>query len=598
MAMLFKLPDQRGTACSRIFVGCVAASLLATSGGAHALFGKYMPLSLSGNVAYNYSYFTTGEAESETTALTGTINAVGYVWYPWFVTTSAALTLGVSNTETITSSSDTTSSSGSLGLSVFPHSRFPFSLNYSLSDSRIDSFSDATRTSGDSHYTVSRFTLRQQYEGRGSRRSIGSRTSLWYSTTDFDSQSTRSESESMGFDYKIRLVPHNFTVSASRSTSNASDSPLKPLTDVASISHTYTPDSDLGMTNLATTVKIDDGTGTSESTISQISSNFFWRPEHRAVNVNGGVRVSESETVSSGGNTEQKSLNTNLGLSYRLTRRMNMGASMSLGSTDNGSTQSLSTSQTARINYNSRQSQIVGFVYNWQLGVNASNSDTRTDNGISETSTSIQTTGMQLGHRVNRRWRPGKGSSVSLDLSQAGSASKSTENDELSRGISHGAGMSWNRRSRSGAMYGNLTVSDSRTYSQQDSEFQHVNASISQDVIINRLSNFAGTVSYTESRQKIVSDVPGASSTGLSRFANANFSYRHDRPLGVYNMNFTSRLTGSKVLHGFNPETLWDWDNRIRYRLGLLDTSLSLRIIESAGGRASKTLYFRATRSF
>jgi hypothetical protein len=364
------------------------------------------------------------------------------------------------------------------------------------------------------------------------------------------------------------------------------------------LNHTYTPDSDLGITSLATTVKIDDGTGDSENTISQISSNFFWRPEHRAVNVSGGVRVSESETLSLGTSTEQKSLNTNLGLSYRLTRRMNMGASMALGSRDTGSTQSLTTSQAARLNYSSRQSQIVGFAYNWQWGINASNSDTRADDGVNETSTSTQTSGMQLGHSANKRWVPSKGSSVGLNLSQAGNVNQSSENDELSRGLSHNAGISWNRRSRSGAMYGNLTVSDSRSYGQQESEFQHANASISQDVTINRLSNFVGTVNYTESRQKIVSDVPGDSSTSLNRFASANFSYRHDRPFGFYNMNFTSRLNGSKSIDSINPKTLWGWDNRLRYRLGLLDTSLSLRIIESAGGTTSKSLYFRAGRSF
>jgi hypothetical protein len=352
------------------------------------------------------------------------------------------------------------------------------------------------------------------------------------------------------------------------------------------------------VTNLATAVKIDDGLGTNTSTISQISSNFFWRPEHRSVNVNGGVRVSESETLSQGTSSEQKSLNTNLGLSYRLTRRLNMGASIAIGSSDSAGTQSLSTTQAVRLNYGSRQSEIIGFIYNWQWGVNASNSNTRSDNGIDETSTSVKSTGMQLGHSANRRWVPGKGSSISLNLSQAGNVNKSSENDELSKGINHNAGLSWNRRSRSGALYGSLQVSDSRTYGTQDTEFQHLNASISQDLTINRLSNFAGTLGYTESRQETISDIPGASVSNLNRFARANLSYRHDRPFGFYNMNFSSRLTGSKVIDSFNPETLWDWDNRLRYRLGLLDTLLSLRIIESAGGLVSKSLYFQASRTF
>jgi hypothetical protein len=579
-------------------VNCVAASILAASGSAHALFGNFMPLNLSGSLNYNYNYFSAGESESETTSLTGSINAAGYIWQPWFATTSAALNLGVSNTETSSSSSDSTSTSGSFDLSVFPRSRFPFSLNYSVSDSRIDVFSEATQNRGASSYTISRLTLRQMYEGRGSRRATGSRTNLWYSATEFESNDVESESESMGVQYYIRLVPHNFSVSASRSTSNASDSSLKPLTEVASVNHTYTPDTDLGVTNLASAVKTDDGTGTSKSTITQISSNFFWRPEHRVVNVSGGVRVTESETQTQVSSTEQKSLNTNMGLSYRLTRRLNVGAGMALGSSDNGATQTLSTTQTVRLNYNSRQSQILDFTYRWQWGTNASNSDSRTDDGTTETSTSVQSTGMRLGHSASRNWTPGKGSSIGLNLSQAGNVNKSSENDELSRGINHSGGLSWNRRSRSGALFGNVQVSDSRSYGQQDTEFQHLNASLSQDINISRLSSFSGTLGYTESRQKTVSDISGVSDSSQNRYARANFSYRHDRPFGFYNMNFSSRLNGSKIIDSFNPETIWDWDNRLRYRLGLLDTLLSLRIIESAGGLVSKTLYFQATRRF
>jgi len=130
MAMIVKAPGRPEAAFTRILVVCVAASMLGISGSTYALFGKYLPLKLSGTLTYQYGYITSGvNAESETTSLTGTINANGYIWQPWFATTSAALNLGVSNTETTSSSSDSTSTSGSFNLGVFPRSRFPFSLN-------------------------------------------------------------------------------------------------------------------------------------------------------------------------------------------------------------------------------------------------------------------------------------------------------------------------------------------------------------------------------------------------------------------------------------------------------------------------------------
>lgn len=599
MSKVVSLVNLTRSTFPRFFAGGVTAIyLVVASTSAQAFFGDFMPMNLSGSVGYNYGYLSAGDSESETTTLTGALNANGFIWQPWFATTSVALNLGLSNTETTTSSTDSKLASGNLGFVVFPRSRFPFSLNYSRSDSRLDSYSDFGQVHGDAQYTISRLTLRQIYEGRASRHSIGSRTSIWYSTTDFNSETTDSENESVGAEYQIRLVPHNFSATANRTKSNSSDSPYKPQTDVVNVSHVYTPSGDLGVTNLLTYVKNEDGIGTSESTISQVSSNFFWRPEHRAVNVNGGVRVSDAQNKTSGVDTEQKSMNSNLGLSYRLTRHLSLGASLSIGSSDSGDTQSLSTSQAGQLSYVSSQIQLGGYSYNWQGSANTSHTTTRTDTGTTETSTNVQTSGLQLGHFISKTWVPGTNSSLGMNASQSGSLTSSSESDDLSKGINHSVGFSFNRRGKSGSMYGNVRVSDSRTYASQDSEFQNLNASLSQDWIINRLSNLSGTLTYTASQQKTESDIPGSSSSSKTRAAGANFSYRHDRPFGVYNMNFISRLIGTRMIDSFSPRTQWDWDNRFRYSLGLLDTSLSLRIIDNSEGDPSKSLYFQATRSF
>lgn len=575
----------------------VAAILAITSTSAFALFGRYMPLNLSGSVGYSYNYLSAGDAEAETTTLTGTLNAMGYIWQPWFASTSAALNIGVSNTETTTSSSDSNYTSGSIGFSVFPRSRFPFSLNYSLSDSRAERYQNIGQASGGSHHKISRLTIRQLYEGRATKRSIGSRTNLWYSTTHYDSDTTDSDSEAMGVEYKIRLVPHNFSISANRSTSKSSDSPLEPLSDVVDLTHTYIPDPDLGVTNIVTYVKTEDGIGSNESALSQLSSNFYWRPEHRAINIQGGVRISETESQTAVEESKTKSMNTSLGASYRLTRRLSLGAGLGVGSSDSGTAQTLTTTQSGRLTYTSSQIQLAEYHYNWQGGINASNSSVRVDTGTTETSTDIQIYGSQLSHSLSRTWVPGKGSSIGMNLGQSGSVTSSSEDDIINKGINHSAGLSWNRRGRSGSIYGNLRVSDSRVVGRQDSEFQNLDASLSQDWIINRLSNIQGTLSYTESRQKTQSETADSFTSDRNRRTSVNIFYRHDRPMGIYNSNFTSRLLGNREIDRVGLTT-WDWDNRFQYRLGLLDTSLSFRIIDNSGGEPTKSLYFQATRSF
>jgi hypothetical protein len=600
--MGFKKTKRPGKTSPQLVVGISVACLLAVlPDSAMALFGSYLPLNISGNVRYNYGYHTTGNFEAERTNLIGTIHATGFIWQPWFASTSAALSVGLSKSDSSNASSDSTVTSGSFGLNVFPRSRFPFSLNYSRSDSRFQSYADQTQVAGEAKSTVRRLSLRQVYEGKSTLHSMGSRTSLWYSTTDFNSDLTQSKSEGIGADYHIRSAPHSLTISANQNQSETSNSSLKPKTQIVNITHNYLPGPDMGVTNLVSYVDSDSGAGTGKNSISQISSNFFWRPEHRLVHIHGGVRISDSRSALTGSDSKQKSLNTNLGLLYQMTRHLNMGASVAMGSSDSGGSQTLSTSESGKIYYNSSQIDLGGFNYHWQSGINASNSSSRVNTGTTETSNSIQTSGLTLGHFASKTWLSGNSSSLGLSLGQSGNVVSSSEENELIKGLNHSVGLSWNRRGHSGSIYTNLRYSDSRTRGRTDSDFQNFDASFSQDWIINRLSAFQGTESYTISRtHSVTSDVPGSNLRSEHRAARASFFYHHDRPFGVYNLRFTSRLTGSRAITGdsITKNTVWDWDNRFRYRLGLLDTSLSLRIIGSDGGTQTKTLYFQATRSF
>jgi hypothetical protein len=598
--MGFKKNTRPGKTFPQLLAGMVVACLLAVvPDSAMALFGNYLPLNLSGSLGYNYGYFTTGEFESETTNVLGTINASGFIWQPWFASTSAALTVGLSKSDSSNTSSDSVVGSGSFGLSIFPQSRFPFSLNYSQSDSRSQSYADFSQFAGDTRNKVTRLSLRQVYEGKSTSRSMGSRTSLWYATTDFNSDITSSKSESIGADYHIRSAPHSLTISASQNESKTSESTLKPRAQIINLTHNYLPGPDMGVTNLATYVNSDSGPDTSKSTTTQVASNFFWRPEHRLVHVNGGVRISDSRSTLTGSDSKQKSLNTNLGLLYQMTRRLSMSASVGLGSSDNGDSQALSTNESGRVYYNSSQIDLAGFNYHWQAGINASNSSTRLDNGTTETTNTVTTSGLSLGHFASKTWLSGSRSSLGLSLGQSGSVGSSSEEKDLVKTLNHSLGLSWSRRGQSGSSYANLRYSDSKSISSIDSDFQNFDASISQDWVINRLSGFQGSLSYTISKTHTVNpNVSGGDQSFQNRSTRGSFFYHHDRPFGIYNLNFTSRLLGSRSIDSITPNTHWDWDNRFRYHLGLLDTALSFRIIEVADGAQTKSLYFQVTRSF
>lgn len=556
----------------------------------HAAFGRYLPLSFSGGVTYTYGYVTAAGNESETTTLTGSLNASGYIWQPWFATTSAALTLGVSSTDTSSSSSDSSVSSGTLSINVFPRSRFPFSMTYSVTDSRAESFSDLTQVSGDVQSRISRLSLRQAYRARS-----GSLTNLWYYASRSES-GVVAESESYGATYQVRWVPHSLSISASSATSSNSETSVKPLTQVVSLNHSYLPGGDLGVTNLLTYVDTDSGDD-STSVVSQLSSSFYWRPEHRAVNISGGVRLSDSETDVLGTVSRKKSFDTNIGVGYRLTRRLHLGASASLGTADSGTTQTLTTTQSVQANYFSEQHRIGGFFYNWQMGGNAGNTTTRTDTAGVTTNSDAQSYGLGAGHSASTNWNVGRNVSMSLNLSQSLSGSKSSELDEISKLLNHGLGLTWNRRGQVGTTYVNFRATDTRSFGNQESVYQQAGVNMSQDVKINRFSGLAVNASYQASQGETESANGETIDTG-QRSVNGSMYYHHDRPFGVYNLTFTSQLTGNKEIASETPSTTMDWDNRFQYQLGLLSTSLSLRIIETAGGALTKSMYFQATRSF
>lgn len=586
---IFSLPFSfraLGLACLLIFLH---------SRTAYAAFGGYLPLNMSGSLSYSYGYVSTEGTESETTTLTASLSPTGYIWKPWFATTSAALNLGLSNTETTSSSADATVLSGAFSMSVFPLSRFPFSLTYTQTDSRSESYSDVTQVSGGSEYKSTRLSLRQSYRGRH-----GTLTNAWFYKSRFDAAGLNSDSKNYGMMLQENRPANSLSISLSHSVSTDSNSDAEPKTDSVSLSHSYTPSGELGVSNILSLVKSESGSGAllRNTTYSQGSSSFFWRPEHRAFSISGGVRLSENAADVAGDTSRQRSLNTNVNATYRLTRSLYSGASVSVGSSEGGGVQTVTTSEAANIGFTSNRYLISGFDYSWQSSVQASNSTTSLDDGVDQTTKDVQSYGVGLGHSASTNWRLGQASSLGFSVSQSLSGSKSSTDEVASKSLNQGVSMTWSRRGKRGSTYAGANFNDSRTRSSLNSRFQQFGLNMSQDWTVNQLSSVNGSVSYQASRSVQENlNAPGDQST-LYRTVNGNMAYSHSRPFGIYNLVFFSRLTGSKEINSPTPTSQLDWDNRFDYSLGKLDTSLNFRIIQSGAGSRTSSLFFRATRNF
>ncbi len=558
-------------------------------GAAQAAFSSFIPLNWGGSISYNYGYVSAA-TESERMQLIGSVNAGGYVWQPWFATTSAALSLGLTNTETTTSSTDSNTVAGSFSFSVFPFSRFPFSLTYSRSDSRTASFSDLAQPSGSVYHQLSRLSLRQMYTSRG-----GSLSTLWYYRSDFSGVQSSSLTEAYGLSYQTHSAPNTLTLTANYSASESSENDARPESLVLALNHIYTPHPETGVTNLLTHLLTDSGTGDSESTVTQGSSSFYWRPEHRALSVSGGVRASKSE---SSRGSDRRSLDTNIGVNYRITRRANMRAGLTVGTAESENSRSLTSSQSLGINYSSHRYPVgAGFDWVGTVSGTAGNSMSRMDSSGRKETASTRSFGGGLSHSVVGQWAPGRATSLNMGVSQGFSASKSSAVKEVSRTVSNSFNMSSSYRARRGATYGSFQMSDSRSLGERRSMFQRAAVNLSQDLSLSRLSTIAANAAFDVNRQESQVE-SGNTETAYRRYANFSLNYRNQRPFGIYNLRFRSRFSASKEIGNDIPSQRLDWDSRFQYSLGLLSMAASFRMTQSGEGIPVKSLYFQATRSF
>jgi len=568
---------------------------------AHAAFSGLVPLSYSGQVAYNYTYVENAGSQSEATSLLFGLGASGYIWRPWFATTSLALNVGLSSANSTSSRSEGTVGTGSFSVGVFPGSRFPFSMSYSRTDSRSEQFQDISQISGNTSFRVTRLTLRQSYRPRAYNQLYNG----WYSTTKYDAEAFGSSNEVYGLEYKLRVPQQILTINLAHTSTRARGMTDGSSVNMASLGHVYTPSIELGVNSLVSYVEVDTVGNNGTSVDSQAFSSFFWRPEYRAIRVSGGVRLSETK---SGTATEaSRSLNTNLGLGYRFSRSLSINAGASLSTSDSGDSQSLSMGQTVGLSYSGGQAQWRGITHSWQWNATASNTTIQVEaNDVASAdvgNSSTQNISSGIGHNMGKSWGVGSANSLAATFSQSLSGNKNSETDGTTTGLSQGVSLSWGSRGREGTSYASGRFSDSRSFSDGDmtAVFQSFSLSYNADITLSRLSSISGSTNYqaTQSVTKVVAgEEEGEEVESASRSISGGLSYRHNRPFGIYNLRFISSLQGGKQIASATPTSTLKWRGVFRHSLGLLSTALSFNASQSAGGNIIKSMNFQATRSF
>ena len=556
-----------------------------------------LPVDMSGSVGYSYRSLNTDVSDSSSNQLLGILRASSYIWQPWFATAEGGVTLALDKSNLSDSqngilSSNSTSKivSGDAVLNVLPESQTPFRLSYQATDSRVDDTTITNpliRLSGEDYKTTT-LDVSQSYitdAGHRIQASYGNRT--WKSDTNGD---YTDETAGLELDYKPagqRLLARANVEKVDQSNTDRHQDNL--LVDV---NHYYYPtdalriDSTASLYNLDTT--FNGATGLVDTTvtdIAQASSYLFWRPVDQRWTVSGGVRAMEMKGHDPAQASNQRSLSASAGAFYQYTQRLRFDGSATFTKADvTGASQGSSSEHLGTL-YQSDLAVLKGFNYHWFASGAVDNQD---DPDISQQSLTLS-----LGHDAERTWWLGDANTIRFSINQSinEDVQSGSGSDSVNR-LDHSATLGWNQSAGNGTTLVQLTLADSRDLGGNGDSQQLVNFQATRQQNISRLSSLTGDLTLQTVRRNFTGEPNNRTETS----GTGRIMYQHMSIFGVPRLQFESNLNLSQASTslGANRD---EWENRLDYRIGLTNLSLSYRILNDDVNN-SKILYFRVMRQF
>lgn len=191
------------------------------------------------------------------------------------------------------------------------------------------------------------------------------------------------------------------------------------------------------------------------------------------------------------------------------------------------------------------------------------------------------------------------GGQLTLNLFQNVSSTAATGDLANITNLGHVGALNWGLGYSAGSMSVGITLSDQRTFGDEEQDFQQLNVQANADGQITRYSRWNGNITFQASRQNfdarqneptlIVTDPFVLLSSGSTDnwYLNANLSYQHYKVFGVPRLQFTSlfqtfdyqptRSEGSLDVNTPEGNLTWRWDNRLLYLIGRTELELGVQ---------------------
>ncbi len=581
------------------------------------LFG---PVDSSGYLGYYYrSVVTEGGQTDSSNQLGGAINAHTYLIGPWLATSSLSLNITQDSSESKGGVVEENASSqlitGDLGVNVLSSSRTPFVFQLQATDSRVDSERTGSTpiTYVGQEYSTLYLGLRQSYlTGNGGRYLASFDSRSWSSEggSDYEDQTVRLEAD-------LRAPRQHFIGRGSIQNNENIDSGLENNSQLVDLSHFYYPVRDFRVDSKVSLYEYErafidpsaSDTRMSNLSVSQLSSNAFWRPNDYPLSMNAGLRVYTMDGLQSGvdGNDiSQVAFNT--GLFYNASQNLRFDASLASTFGETGGLEDSVHQQQFGALYQTDWAEVLGFMYQAYL-----DGDMRHRVDIDDEKYSWVGA---AGHGLGRTWWASErvsNTSLRLNLSQAlnyhgsiGSEVKSANGFRLD----HAATLAFNQRVWGGNTLAQIIVSDTRNYTDTNyagyyedtiDEQQLINFQLSRDQDLGRRSSITGDITVQYIRQRGETDTGAAEAVvevaeTTTTTSTGRIMYAHNQLFGVPRLQFASDYMISNISTEGAIDRQ-DWDNRLSYMIGKLNTSLSYRLTET-DSRNYDLLYFRVMRRF
>lgn len=554
-----------------------------------------LPMDISGSVGYSFRSLDTEYTDATSNQLLGMFHLSSYIWQPWFATVEGGLTLtqDSSQLDDGAARTDTTSQiyTGDVALNVLPEGRTPFRLVYQASDSRVDNVridNPLIRLAGED-FTTTNLDLRQSYITEA-----GHRAQLRYGARTWESDRNGTYNDDVvGIELDWRPERQRLLFRGNVENIEQSRTGREQENLILDVDHYYFPSDDLRLDTKASHYNLDstfDGaTGlvdTTTTSVSQISSFSFWRPVDRRWTVSAGARAFTMEGENSAQSSEQTSLGVTAGAFYQYSKHVRFDGSASFTNADvAGANQNIHRQQLGAL-YQSDLAEIRGFTYSWY-----GNGQLQNEGDPDQES---QTASAGVGHDAQKIWLTGPAASLRLSLSQSFTGQVGAGDDSgATEGLTHSATLGWNESRGTITTLVQVTASDSRSFGEVSDDQQLINFQASRYQSITYRSTLSGHLTLQTVRREFGDDYPN---NGTVTSATGQVTYSHQTLFNVPRLQFNSdlRISEASTAEGADRN---EWENRLDYTIGLVDTSLSLRLLDN-GDDSSSLLYFRIMRRF